>query len=246
MFLDRNGNGLPDKWELLKFGTLANDGSEDSDGDGFSDKAEFQVGSNPEDFYQCPDGNGGVTTLTPTIKLLSGAAVYGEAGALTPALRVKVTSDASGTQPLANAPVTFTVVGGYAGLTTGAAPVSTVTLLTDSNGIATLDSALQAKTVRFLCPDPVGATCQITARAGAASATITATTAAPAQNTLPAAYWPLNEGSGTAVFDAAGGDHDGTLSGTVVWTAGHDTLGGIGFPAGDATAVVPVPLDGRI
>jgi regulation of enolase protein 1 (concanavalin A-like superfamily) len=243
VFLDRNGNGLPDKWEFSKFGTLDNDGSEDSDGDGFSDKAEFQAGSNPEDFYQRPDGNGGATTLTPTIKLLSGAAVYGEAGTLTPALRVKVTSDAAGAQPLANAPVTFTVSGGYAGLTTGGAAVSALTLRTDANGIAAIDSALQTKIVRFLCPDPVGTTRQITMAAGTTTATITATTTAPAQNVSPTAYWPLNEGSGTTVFDAAGGDYDGTLTGTVNWTAGHDTLGGIDFPAGDATARVRTLVD---
>jgi alpha-tubulin suppressor-like RCC1 family protein len=57
-------------------------------------------------------------------------------------------------------------------------------------------------------------------------------------NYTPLAWWPMNEGSGTTLVDATTGHHDGTLSGTVVRTSGHDGSGGINLPSGDATAYV--------
>jgi len=47
---DLDGDGLPDDWELLYFGsTDASDGSQDSDGDGVLDFFEYIYGSNPTD-----------------------------------------------------------------------------------------------------------------------------------------------------------------------------------------------------
>jgi hypothetical protein len=46
---DSDNDGLPDWWERLFFGDLSRDGTGDFDGDGFSDFAELQLGTNPTD-----------------------------------------------------------------------------------------------------------------------------------------------------------------------------------------------------
>src|SRR5205085_1519075 len=46
---DSDNDGLPDDWELAHFGNLSRDGSGDFDGDGLTDLAEFQAGTNPND-----------------------------------------------------------------------------------------------------------------------------------------------------------------------------------------------------
>jgi hypothetical protein len=45
--LDRDGNGLPDSWEILYFGHTGNDPNADPDGDGLTNLQEFQHGTNP-------------------------------------------------------------------------------------------------------------------------------------------------------------------------------------------------------
>jgi hypothetical protein len=44
---DSDGDGLPDDWELAKFGSLGRDGSADFDGDGASDGQERRLGTDP-------------------------------------------------------------------------------------------------------------------------------------------------------------------------------------------------------
>lgn len=67
----------------------------------------------------------------------------------------------------------------------------------------------------------------------------TLTMAVPsAHNYTPLAWWPMNEGSGTTLVDASGGQHDATVSGTLVRASGHNGSGGINLPSGDATAYV--------
>jgi len=63
-------------------------------------------------------------------------------------------------------------------------------------------------------------------------------TAPSAHSYTPLAWWPMNEGSGTTLVDTSGGQHNATVSGTMVRTSGHDGSGGINLPAGDATAYV--------
>jgi len=46
-FVDSDGDGLPDYWEIFYFGDLSRDGSGDFDGDGILDKFEWQARTNP-------------------------------------------------------------------------------------------------------------------------------------------------------------------------------------------------------
>jgi hypothetical protein len=44
---DSDGDGMPDAWEIANFGSLAQTGTGDLDGDGQSNAAEFAAGTNP-------------------------------------------------------------------------------------------------------------------------------------------------------------------------------------------------------
>jgi hypothetical protein len=44
---DSDDDGLPDAWELNHFGNLSHDGTDDFDGDGASDRAEYLAGTDP-------------------------------------------------------------------------------------------------------------------------------------------------------------------------------------------------------
>ncbi|RYD42284.1 MAG: LamG domain-containing protein, partial [Verrucomicrobiaceae bacterium] len=58
---DTDNDGLPDGWERLHFGNLSQTGSGDYDTDGHTNLAEFNAGSNPNDFGSVPgdiDGDG--------------------------------------------------------------------------------------------------------------------------------------------------------------------------------------------
>jgi hypothetical protein len=49
LYIDSNGNGLPDSWEIAHFGNLDQTATGDFDGDGVSNLQEFLDGTNPAD-----------------------------------------------------------------------------------------------------------------------------------------------------------------------------------------------------
>ena len=75
---DTDGDGLPDYWEMLYFGSLtATDGTKDSDGDGMSDYDEYLAGTDPTDrnsnmsFTGGWGGGGGGGSNGPTLFTIS-------------------------------------------------------------------------------------------------------------------------------------------------------------------------------
>lgn len=55
---DTDGDGLPDDWENAHFGNLSRNGNDDFDNDGFSDREEFNAGTDPKDDKSVPTGGG--------------------------------------------------------------------------------------------------------------------------------------------------------------------------------------------
>lgn len=51
---DTNHNGIPDTWEMQKFGSLTHGANDDDDGDGLSNIDEWRAGTNPNN----PDSDG--------------------------------------------------------------------------------------------------------------------------------------------------------------------------------------------
>src|SRR2546423_3271959 len=71
LYIDSNGNGLPDSWELTYFGNLNQNAAGDADGDGISNLQEFFDGTNPNSNASArprlnvlSDG-GGLVTVNP-------------------------------------------------------------------------------------------------------------------------------------------------------------------------------------
>ena len=53
---DTDGDGLPDSWEMARFGSLAQGPGDDPDGDGFTNLQEYQAGTDPTDAGSFPAG----------------------------------------------------------------------------------------------------------------------------------------------------------------------------------------------
>lgn len=49
VFPDADGDGLPDSWEIARFGTTTNMPETDADGDGLANRTEYLTGSDPAD-----------------------------------------------------------------------------------------------------------------------------------------------------------------------------------------------------
>ncbi|HEY4301746.1 MAG TPA: LamG-like jellyroll fold domain-containing protein [Candidatus Didemnitutus sp.] len=129
--MDSDGNGLPDDWEMQYFGHLGVDPSADSDGDGVPNFSEYQLGSDPTDYF-----NGRV----PQILITGGDNQTGFAGQFNPLPLTVLVENSADTSPLANAPVAFTVDAGEGYLATsnlgGISGQATLTVRTDANGFA--------------------------------------------------------------------------------------------------------------
>ncbi len=144
---DADGDGLNDAWELAHFGSLSRNGAADADGDGLTDIRESLVGTDP--LVADTDGDGKMDSadiapldyydgVAPTLAIVAGDNQVAAPGEFTPlSLDVGVWNRA-GTEPLVNAPVTFSVTAGGGKLATaiGGTLSDTLTLRSDNDGSA--------------------------------------------------------------------------------------------------------------
>ena len=100
--LDTDQDGLPDSWEMEKFGTLDYGPADDVDLDSFNNLAEYRRGMDPTDYY-----NG----IAPILALENGNNQTALRNNFLPAPLVASVKDSSG-QPINNAPVYFTIGAG--------------------------------------------------------------------------------------------------------------------------------------
>lgn len=125
---DLDADGLPDDYEVAKTGNLSTlvGADDDLDGDGLTNRDEFESGSDPLDYY-----NG----QTPVVTFVSDNTQTIFNGQRTPEpLVFKVTED--GSTPLVGAPVTLEHLGLLGSVKTldGKTLSSSIILKTDSNG----------------------------------------------------------------------------------------------------------------
>jgi hypothetical protein len=125
---DLDLDGLPDDWEIEQVENLSTlaAAADDLDGDGLTNRQEFENGTDPTDYF-----NG----ATPVVTLVSGSGQWVYNGQRTKdPLVFKVTSD--GTAPLVGAPVTLEHLGLLGSVETldGDRLATSLTLTTDSNG----------------------------------------------------------------------------------------------------------------
>jgi probable HAF family extracellular repeat protein len=123
------GQSLPDDWQAANFGHTGVDPSGDPDGDDLTNFDEFVHGTDPNDYY-----NG----LAPQLLIAGGNNQTGIVSSFLPnALVVRVICSG---QPLANAPIQFSVVAGDAEVAAQndepAAAARNVAARTDANGFA--------------------------------------------------------------------------------------------------------------
>jgi hypothetical protein len=127
---DMDQDGLPDSWELKYFGnSVDQSGWDDADGDGKSNQEEQQQGTDPNDYYE---------GFSPTLTIVSGNQQKGSINQFLPQpLVIKVEKEG---QPMANAPVTFTVLSGEGKLATyndvNLPLLDTVEVKSDGQGLA--------------------------------------------------------------------------------------------------------------
>ena len=68
---DSDADGLPDQWEIYRFGNLNHAGTEDTDGDGFSDKDELNLFfTDPSDISSKPSDNTNPTDILSGISVI--------------------------------------------------------------------------------------------------------------------------------------------------------------------------------
>jgi hypothetical protein len=201
---DSDEDGLPDGWEMSHFGSLGADDEGDADGDGLTNLAEFQQGSDPTDYY-----SQGSLTITPHLAKLSGDSQSGQPGQYFPnPLVVEVRSGSSTGAVLSNAPVAFAATAGGGGLSSefDGSPVSpTLSITTGTDGRA------QA----FHRQGFAGGVSTVTATTGTASVVFDARS--PLADGLWS-RWPFSEGSGSVTAEATNLTVSGTLAGGATWT----------------------------
>ncbi|MEM1060502.1 MAG: hypothetical protein AAGK14_14910, partial [Verrucomicrobiota bacterium] len=140
------GDGMPDWWEESIVYDDPDDGIEsvedvlptdDYDGDGISNLAEYQAGTDATNFYDRPN-----EFITPLITIISGDGQSTDPDEFAGLpLIVEVSNSADGTV-LANAPVTFAVLDGSGGVSLSSIPESdllqSIEVRTDTTGTASV------------------------------------------------------------------------------------------------------------
>ena len=221
--------GLIDKVQIF-YGALSDadvaaladqdaDGIQDADGDGLSNLAEYQQGSDPNDYY-----NGQV----PYLEAYDGNDQNGTPGAFAANPLTVWVGDRSTYQSLSNAPVTFTVFQGGGGLspTTGSSTTATLQVRTDSNGYAQ---------VYYQEPTGTPIASLISATAGTAQSLVFVSF----NGSTTVGDWKFDEGTGTAVSDSSGAGNNGSLQNNVVWSTGLDGNGALQFDGQSGYVQVP-------
>ena len=128
---DLDRDGLPDDWELSLFDNLATltDAMDDLDGDGLTNREEFEGGTDPNDYY-----NG----IAPVIEVIAGQnqEIYNGERTREPLVFRVTQAGTSPPVPLVGAPVTLAHLGLLGSVQTldGDLLASSLTLKTDSNG----------------------------------------------------------------------------------------------------------------
>ncbi|MFA7345880.1 MAG: hypothetical protein WC003_16390, partial [Terrimicrobiaceae bacterium] len=162
---DGDSDGLPDAWERQHFGNTSAEANADPDGDGLTNVQEYQQGSGPNDYYN---------NALPVLQKQSGDGQGGESGAVLPnPLVVKVMT--SGSVPLANAPVVFSIGGsnGQIAAPGTSAFGATLEARTDGNGTASVVSKTSGT---------VGTTNQVVAQAASGTNSVAVIFSATVEN----------------------------------------------------------------
>jgi alpha-tubulin suppressor-like RCC1 family protein len=184
--MDANQNSIDDRWETRYFGNLEQRHDGDWDGDGITNLQEFLRSSDPNDYF-----NG-----TPAaIEVVSGDNQLGDPEAMLPAPFVVRVAKSNG-QPLANAPVTFSVTQSWGELAPSEASDER------SYELQVRTNHAGEASVYYVPPAAAADVSMITATTGPsgsqASVTFTATTTTPPPPSTPEAL--------TVVRRADGGD----------------------------------------
>ena len=169
---DTDEDGLPDAWQLARFGSVARQGPTDTDNDGLSGLDEYVTGSDPlkpdadQDRLTDPVDlwpNDYYNAVTPLLTIVCGDRQTGIAGFFNDAPLDVAVWNPAGTMPLVNAPVTFRVETG--GGTLAADATGTRPEATSYSARTDLDGTLAAW---YRQPAAAGVDSRISAQAGAA------------------------------------------------------------------------------
>ena len=124
---DTDGNGLPDAWEIARFGATGVNLMADPDADGLTNYQEWELGNDPHVFNALGQH--------PVIELFSGDVQQAPVGTdLAQPLVVRV-KDSLSNAPASGVPVTFLVTGGSATVGSSASWQSSLTVVSDANGL---------------------------------------------------------------------------------------------------------------
>jgi len=146
---DMDGDGMADAWEFQAFGNLTHTGVTDTDGDGLTDVMEFQRGTDPAradadgDRLTDPvDGRPASFDAGAVLAIVGGNNQSGLAGQFNPQPFDAAVWNATGTAPLVDVPMLFTVTqgGGALAATNAGSPAlfTSGTVRSDADGAARL------------------------------------------------------------------------------------------------------------